>query len=556
MKKIDILVLRTFIPPFITWFMVAVFIFNMQFLWKYIDEIIGKGLDLILVFELLFYQALAMIPHALIFGTALASVMTIGKLAENYELAAMKSAGVSLLRIMRSLIILVIGICITSFLIANFAIPVASLKFKSRLFDIRKQKPTLTLQAGTFNSDFQNYIIYIADKEPESNLLKGVRIYDHSAQMGNMGQTNAKTGEIFFSEDKRYLMFKLSDGERQEERPSKPNKPFAYPFSRITFKSYTTLFDMGEFETQRTDEENFSGHATLMGIKKLLNAIDSMNARSERRVVEIKRNTATFFQGTKPQPVVYTPEQLDSIQRKKEEIKARIADAESMPSEAQDSIHKRTIQALREEEAGFSTVVYVSEPDSIVLKKSYTPRLTTQSSPTAIVDGKFAPINQKSEHFIALQRAISSAKHIQTQASSAVKALKAQEKSHAEFGIEIHKKFSYALACLIFLFIGAPMGAIIKKGGFGVPVLVSFVCFMFFFVLDLVGTRLVKELVIPTWLGAWMTLLVLLPVCILLTYQSMHDTQVTFLNKIGGKIKIIWSKITPYLPKFKKKNAQ
>lgn len=549
MKKIDILVLRTFIPPFLTWFMVAVFIFNMQFLWKYIDEIIGKGLNILLVFELLFYQALAMIPHALIFGTALASVMTVGKLAENYELAAMKSAGVSLIRIMRSMILFVVGICIFSFLIANYAIPTASLKFKSRLFDIRKQKPTLTLQAGTFNDDFRNYIIYINDKEPETNILHGVRIYDHSAQVGNVGQTNANTGEIFFSEDKRYLMFKLNDGERQEERSSKPNEPYAYPYSRITFKSYTTLFDMGEFETQRTDEENFSGHATLMGMNKLLVAIDSMTLRSERRITEIKRSSSTFFQGTRPLPLSIDRDSLEKLNQANEEVTNDnpYNDKSTLASAKEDSIELAAKSTSR--------LIYVTEPDSIVQAKSYVPKLVSISEPTAINNGKFDLRIGKSELYQANQRAIANAKHMQTQASSAIKALKTQQKSHAEFELEIHKKFAYALACMIFLFIGAPMGAIIKKGGFGMPVLVAFICFMIFFVLDLVGTRLVKELVLPCWFGAWMSLILLLPVCILLTYQSVHDTQVTFLNKIGFRIKFVWGKIKPYLPKFKRKNA-
>lgn len=488
MKKIDILVFRTFIPPFLTWFLVAIFVFNMQFLWRYIDDIVGKGLALSIILELLFYQALAMIPSALIFGVALASVMTLGKLAEHYELAAMKSAGVSLFRIMRSLIFFVGLISLGSFAISNFAIPTASLKFKSRLFDIRKQKPALTLNAGAFNNDFKDYSIYIAKKDTNNRLLHGVRIYDHTKQMGNVSQTNAETGELYFSEDKRYLIIQLRNGERQEERVPQPNHPYAFPYWRISFKQYTSLFDMAQFETKRTDEDAFGNHATLLSSRQLFNAIDSLHLRAQARLVELRRTTNAFFQATRTQPIL------------------------------QDSVGK---------------VLAVSYTDTVDIINSYSPANTANYPLLTIKENQFltSVVDSSNRRYQAIQRATGFARHISTQAQNMAKQMELQQATHVEYEHEIHKKLMFAFACLVFLFVGAPMGAIIRKGGFGVPVLVAFVAFMVFFVLDLVGGRLVKELVTPCWFGSWLPLVVLAPIGFLLTYQAVQDTQITFLDK-------------------------
>ncbi len=486
MKKIDWLVLRSFVPPFMIWFFVALFVFNMQFLWKYIDDIIGKGLELSIIFELLFYQALAMIPHALIFGMALASVMTVGNLAEHYELAAMKSAGVNLLRIMRPLIFVGLAITLGSFSVANYAIPFASLKFKARLFDIRKQKPALALKAGAFNNDFKDYSIYIGKKDTNNRNLEDVRIYDHTRQMGNVSQTNAEKGELYFSEDKRYLIIKLINGERQEERAPAPQKPYSYPYWRIGFKSYISMFDMGQFDTKRTDEDAFGNHASLLSVGQLINAADSLHKRAIRRVREMQRSTDAFFHARR----------------------------DILPMET-DTSNKGTVTT--------QLPILTQEESEKIAQAGYTPKNIFPPA-SATSQKRFDEGINPADRYLAFQRASSSARHILTQANNMRKVLENQEGNHAEYEHEIHKKFVFALACMVFLFIGAPMGAIIRKGGFGIPVLVAFIGFMVFFVLNLVGDRLSKDLILPCWLASWMSLIVLAPIAALLTYQSMQDT--------------------------------
>ena len=465
-KKIDLLVVRMFIPPFLTWFLVAVFVFNMQFLWKYIDDIIGKGLEFWIILELLFYQALAMIPKAMIFGTALASVMTLGNLSEHYELAAMKSAGLSLLRVMRPLMAGVGTIALISFLIANYAIPVASLKFKARLFDIRKQKPALNLESGKFNDDFKDFSIYIGNKDPQTQLLEQVRLYDHTKAQGNVSQTNAKKGELFFTEDERYLVVKLYEGERQEERAFQPNKANKYPYLRIAFKEYTSLFDMQQFDTKQTNEDAFGSHPTLLSIGQLIDAMDSIDLRKGRKVDELQRTTETFFYARR-----------DTGERA------------SAPKE---------------------------------LSRPYLPAGTNDSDKSK----DFYATISKEELKTAYGRAVSVARSVLSQAQNAQKSISSIKENKAEFENEIHQKIMNALACLLFLFVGAPMGAIIRKGGFGLPVLVAFVFFMAFFVLNLMGEHLSKNAITPCWIGAWLPVMVLFPIAIWLTYKALNDSPV------------------------------
>lgn len=489
-----------FISPFLTWFLVAVFVFNMQFLWKYIDDIVGKGLELSIIFELLFYQALAMIPRALVFGVALASVMTMGNLAEHYELTSMKSAGVSLLRIMLPLMLLVGSIGVGSFMINNYAIPVAALKFKSRLHDIRKQKPALTLEEG-FNDDFKNYSIFIGRKESQGKMLHQVRIYDHTRMLGNVSQVNAERGELAFTKDGRYLVINLYEGERQEERAQNPQRPSQYPYFRIAFKQYTSLFDMSQFETTRTDEDAFTNNASLMTISQLGGAMDSLYLRGRRKIADMQRNCNPFYLGARKHGIQPpTPDTLESI--------------------TLDSISKPT-QALAPKPTPEFTDM---RPTSYLLDNVVIDPTKSSSEP-------FGKSLDAKTRILAYQRGIGYARSILSNAEGGAKSIENLHSSYVEFENEIHQKLMYALACLLFLFVGAPMGAIIRKGGFGMPVLVAFVFFMAFFVLNLVGERLAKELVTPCWLGSWLPMLVLLPISCLVTYKAINDAPLINSNK-------------------------
>ena len=467
MKKIDRLIISSFIPPLIVWFLVAVFIFNMQFLWKYIDDIVGKGLELKIILELLFYQGLAMVPRALVFGVMIASVMTLGNLAEHYELVSMKSAGISLMRILAPLFILVGFLAIASFIFSNNIIPVTALQFKTRLYDIRKQKPALDLEPGQFNNDFKNMVIYIGEKDRDSRKLKNVRIYDHSKPNGNSSQTNAQQGELYFTEDKSQLIIQLNQGQRYENlQLNSKSGPNYLPYMRTSFKEFRTVFDMSEFNFTETDKDLFRKHHSLLTSRQLKNAIDSILIRRDKRIVEMQQSCDNFYHFRKTG--------LNN----------------------QDSTKKEN-------------------------GKQYQPKKVV--SPLKLE--RLSDVYTADERHSMYMRAQGFARNVKTQADNLYRNFPRFEEEVAAHENELHLKIIFSLACILFLFIGAPMGAIIRKGGFGWPIFISFSFFMGFFVLHLTGERLATGLVWPTWMGSWLPIWSLFPIAVLLTVMAMNDSR-------------------------------
>jgi len=481
------------------------FIFNMQFLWKYIDDIIGKGLDLSIILELLFYQSLAMIPRAMVFGVLIASVMTLGNLAEHYELVSMKSAGVSLLRVMSPLIFFAFFLGGISFLFADQLIPITALKFKSTLYDIRRQKPALSFEEGQYNNDFQKVSIFVGKKSSDGKTLGGLKIYDHTSTLGYKGQTNAEQGGLFYARDtivrklkvplqdtiiekdtthhRSFLVVKLLNGTRYEELSPEADRPTAYPHMEMSFDSYTTLFDMSEFEFNETNEDLFKGHYSLLSTKQLLRAIDSLEEKRRERYMMLKRNADAMFQFRR-----------------------------------EGMVESDTVEIPPNRHAKF---YYPPELASA-------PKVKMDSAITA-----FWELIPAAKRDYIYQRAAGFCQNIKGQANGVKQYCKTNERVHSEHENEIHQKLSFALACLLFLFIGAPMGAIIRKGGFGWPILVAFVFFMAFFVLFLLGERLATNVTIACWIGSWLPNLVLLPFGIFLTFKALNDSRVVSFDGIG-----------------------
>ena len=483
-KKIDRLIISSFIPPLIVWFLVAVFIFNMQFLWKYIDDIVGKGLEIRIILELLFYQALAMVPKALVFGVMIASVMTLGNMAEHHELASMKSAGISLMRVMAPLMLMVGLLSFASFIFANNIIPVTALQFKTRLYDIRKQKPALDLEPGQFNNDFRTMVIYIGEKDKDSRKLKDVRIYDHSKQNANSSQTNTKFGELYMTADKNHLVIHLKDGQRYEYlQLNTKNSPNQLPYMRTSFKEFRTVFDMSEFNFSETDKDLFRNHHSLLTFTQLKRGIDSILARRDRRIVEMQQSCDNFYYfrraGLAPQDSSKVPE-----------IRKYVASAALYGPETLD------LKEFRE------------------------------------------AINDQERHSV-FQRAQGFARNVKTQADNMTRSFPRYKEEVAAHENELHLKFVFAIACMLFLFIGAPMGAIMRKGGFGWPIFISFVFFMTFFVLHLTGERLATGLVWQTWMGSWLPIWSLFPISVFLTIKAMNDSMlfsIDFIKNIALRI--------------------
>jgi lipopolysaccharide export system permease protein len=277
-KKLDKLIVKTFLGPFVATFFVTWFVLLMQFLWKYIDDLVGKGLDLPVILELIAYTSASLITLALPLAVLLSSIMTFGNLGESFELVALKSSGISLLRFIRPLLFVCIGIAVLGFLFANYVIPVANLRAKSLLYDITNSKPAFNIKAGVFYSDIPGYTIKVARKEKDNRTIHQVMIFDKSSGGGGTGADKlilAEKGTMELSKNKRFLYFVLQDGWRYEERNLR-GSTVPGELIRMGFKEYKKAFDLSSFTFSRLDMGLFASNQQMLNIRQLDKAIDSL----------------------------------------------------------------------------------------------------------------------------------------------------------------------------------------------------------------------------------------------------------------------------------------
>lgn len=553
-KKLDRLLLSSFIPPFIVTFMIAIFVLVMQTLWLYIDDIAGKGLGMFLILELLAYKCVSLIPLALPLAMLISSVMVLGSLAEHYELSSFKSAGVPLLRIMRPLMFYAAVAVLFSYYCSNSLIPLANLKFGSRMYDIQRQKPTLRLEEGIFNDDFQGYAIHIGDKDVDNRTIRDVLIYDHEeAARGRMTQIVAEEGEMYMTEDGRFFVMKLRNGHQYiETRPSRGSDDAEYPFVRTSFSEWTKVFDLQEFELQRTNEELFRSNRHMMSIGQLKVAIDSIAMRIFLRQKNFANSVSTYFYFI---PIDSTVLKMQYEQDEEEAAEARRA-AEEMGVDTlmTDSLEADTFEPdSLEADAGagpadsarlntgpavkptLKKVLANAEPNEAFRKAQEAARkrrTRSRGKPLEQREGQDLsgldrflytfPVSQQSR---LLSKAKTFVRSIESQSESAYRSLDRMRENHVKHIYEMHTKYSMAVVCFIFLFIGAPMGAIVRKGGFGYPILVSIIFFMLFIILTIFCRKIAETFVVPAAMAAWLPCLVLFPIGVILTRKAMNDSK-------------------------------
>ncbi len=286
-KKLDILIIRSFIGPFIVTFFVSLFVLVMQFFWLYMDELIGKGLGIWMILQLLFFMSSTMVPMALPLGILLASIMTFGNMGEHFELIAIKSAGISLLRFMRPLLLLICGMGMFAFYFNNSVIPVANLKALSLLYDLRNSKPTLNIRPGLFNNDIDGFSIRVGEKDKDGYSIKDVMVYDHTKGYGNQNVVVAKSGKMIPS--RQVLIFRLQDGWRYEEGGGRNmgNRTQV----RMHFERWDKVFDLSGFKLTRTDEDLFKNAYQMMNIQQLNHEIDSSRKYTKR----LEQNISSYL---------------------------------------------------------------------------------------------------------------------------------------------------------------------------------------------------------------------------------------------------------------------
>jgi lipopolysaccharide export system permease protein len=515
-KKIDWFVFTSFIPPFVVAFMIAGFVLLMQTLWLYIDDIAGKGLGFLLVMELLGYKIVGLVPLAMPIAVLISSVMVMGNMAERYELSSFKSAGVPLFRVMRSLILFGVFAAWVSYFCSDYVIPKANLKFGSRMYDITKQKPALRLDAGVFNYDFQGYAIHIGEKEADGRGIKDVLIYDHSMQsQGQFSQISAKEGEMYPSEDGQYFIMRLRHGNQyMETRPQAAVGPQRdYPFVRTSFDQWTKVFDLSEFDLNRTDEEMFKHNRSMMSISQMKVAIDSIGRKIDNRETTYSNYVSGYYNFMELDSSV-----IREAARKEAEINEFVQEVQSASGD------KKVTAPLpvRQRRRGGVPVEQLDVP----LDSVNTLLLT------------FA----ESDRSRLLTKAKAFARSIKNRSTADQYFLADIKESRVKFVYDLHMKYGMAVVCFIFIFIGAPMGAIVRKGGFGYPILISIIFFMLFVVLMIFFRKIAESFLIPAALAAWVPCIVMFPIGIFLTYKAMNDEKLFNTDRITELFRRLFSK--------------
>lgn len=483
--------LQTFLPLFIMTFGICLFIVLMQFLWRYIDDMVGKGLGIPVLGEMFFYAALFLLPMALPLAILLASLMTFGNLGERLELLAMKSAGVSLIHIMRPLMITIGIISIGAFFFQNNAMPVVQVKLYSLLYSMRQKSPELDIPEGVFYGEITGYNVYVKQKDNKTGLLKDVMIYDYSDGFNNARVIKADSGRLKTSADKLFLVLSLFNGESFENLKNQTGSAgakVAVPYRRETFGTKEILIEFDANFT-RTDESFMQNQYMGKKLNDLQTSIDSMTVR------------------------------LDSI---------KALNAKSV----YEMSYRRTFSKPKREEGNQAGSSQVNNTDS--LKKK-------QDEPAIIIDFdslyQAQPASGKAALLVRAKSNIESVK-----ADYYFKAATMGDEAYKvrRHLTEWHKKFTLSFACMVFFFIGAPLGAIIRKGGLGMPVVISVILFIFYYIVDNIGFKMARDGVWAAWEGMWLSSAVLAPLGIFLTYKAVNDSVIlnadTYLNALKNLI--------------------
>ena len=536
MKKLHLLVIKSFIGPFILTFFFVVFVLLMQFLWKYIDDLIGKGLEMDVISEFLLYTSASLVPMALPLAVLLASLMTFGNLAENLELLAFKSSGISLIRIMAPVMVISLVISVGAFFFANDVMPVANLKMRSLLYDIQQQRPELTIRPGIFDNTLEGYSIRIGDRDPRTNLLRDIWIYDHTDDQGNVSVTVADSGYMKMSADEKNLLLTLYNGrsyiELQEQK--KENRHIKnYPHRRDRFDKQEMIIEMTGFGLNRTDERLFRNSYAMMNLAQLRHFDDSLSGDIDRLLNNINNTMEHTLKGKsksilmKPPPPTRAPAdraelryagrditEIDSILAQRSE-----ADRPSQGNAAEGNPEGRNPAPGRSETERMEE----NNPKTEIPAPENAEAGNGQRIRQIHVDSAFSELTTL-EKRRAVTQAINFARSNKSFISSNGGTAEWRITRLRRYQIEIHRKYTLSILCLIFFFIGAPLGAIIRKGGLGVPVIASVLLFLIYYMISITGEKFVREnLMHPFW-GMWISTFIMIPVSIFLTYKAVNDS--------------------------------
>ena len=455
-KRIDRYIFSEFFRVLVATFFICILVFSMQFVWQRVNDLVGKGLEIDILAQFFWYTVLTIVPLALPLSILLASLMTFGGLGESVELSAMKAAGISLFRIMRSLLVFIILVCVGAFYFSNDVLPKSQTRLWTLILSMRQSSPEIEIPVNEFYSGIRGYNIYVRGKDQKRKLLKDLMIYDFSNGFNNASVTVAESGQIQVSEDKYCLIFTLYDGEAFENVKKQNNygaTTTAIPYRRETFKKKVILIDFDtNFNMQ--DESVFDDTYISKDFAKLVSAIDSSQNIVDSILYNFREKTLSYR--------------------------------------------------------------YVSVKDTI---PQHIDRKQHDADALFLSFDRHKMIN-------AVSYAVSRAEDVKNDLAYNNMYVESEEFSIRRYAIALHKKFTLSFACLVFFFIGAPLGAIIRKGGLGTPLVISVLFFIVYYIIDNFGYKLAREGVWPIVEGIWLSSFIIFPIGVFLTYKAATDSAI------------------------------
>lgn len=463
MKKLYRYIVRSFLGTFLFTFFIVLFVLLMQWLWLYVDDLVGKGLELKILAELFFYMSITFIPMALPLALLLASLMCFGNFGEHYELVAMKASGISMWKVMRPLVIFSVMLSGLAFFISNNLIPVATLKGHTLLFDVQRKKLAFNIKEGIYYKDIENYVIYVDKKGEDGSSIYGVKIYEHSDRLGNMKIISADSGMMSLSPNQRNIIFTLYNGYNYTDLTNTDNYKATRPFERMSFKQEQIKFSLKDFDMTRSSEDMYKSYQTMMNISQLSRSLDSLEHRYEQKQKAFSENFSRRWTN------------YNSLHANQ---------GQEAPIVQTDSLCADSLSLLK-----WPLLDNISEPDRNSV----------------------------------LEMAIANARNAKENASFNNIDLRSQTENINKHKKEYHKKFTLSIACLIFFFIGAPLGTIIRKGGLGLPVVVSVLFFVVYYIISTMSEQMAVFGNLNMFLGVWMSSIVLFPIGLFLTFKATTD---------------------------------
>lgn len=560
MKKLDKLILSSFIGPFILTFLVVVFILLTQHMLKYFDDIIGKGLGLDVIGQLLFYFAIFMTPIALPLAVLLSSLIAFGNLGEHFELTAIKSAGISLTRTILPIFFFVILLTIAAFYVNNNLVPKAALEAYSLLYDIKQKKPALDLREGSFYDGIPDLSIKVNKKFSDGVTLKDIIIYDHRKHDGNKDVTIADSGKMYTIMNERYLKLELFDGYNFKEGASseqqvagRKGKDQSETMSRTEFSKTQVVFDLASFDLERTDKKWFQGNRIMRNLGELENDIDSIDQDLLQTRLSLYTSSRGFFSYYLVKDSIVLPDDLfqfksrnDSSSVISQELREQNTQTyvtppvDSLSLKVETPIVMDTSEKVRDKtlrknsniprrSAANKRVVSESKAALVIPTKITYDGVLLNKSKTVWSDsarnGKVDSILRLPPSRMTYEGAASKARSAKNQLLTTLVSIEDFNKDQTVFRIQWHKILASSFACIAMFLIGAPLGAIIKKGGLGVPFLVSIMFFIIYYLLTMTGEKWAKQGIVGVPVGVWAADIILFGVGMLFLRQARLDAR-------------------------------